>query len=382
MEKSIGLYIHVPFCKSKCYYCDFNSFSNKSELVEAYFEALKKEIIIYGERAEGYEVKTVFIGGGTPSSVDSRYIEDVVRLCRQHFKIAADAEISLESNPGTLSEDKLRAYKYIGINRLSIGLQAWQNRLLKNIGRVHSIEEFVDNYKLAREIGFNNINIDMIFSLPHQTLEDWAETVNNVADLGPEHISCYSLKIEENTVFWEKYEHGEIDEIDDHTDREMYYLAKRQLAGHGYGMYEISNFALEGYECKHNLIYWKAKEYLGLGAGAHSYFNKKRYNNLYNIEDYIKNYMEYEGKYIEGEAIIDEAESMSEYIILGMRLTCGISQSEFKGRYGIEIMDKFGGKFKKLIGKGLVEHKAGRLLLTQTGLDYANQVFMEFIDID
>lgn len=381
MEKSIGLYIHVPFCKSKCYYCDFNSFSNKNGLVAAYFEALKKEIVIYGERAKGYEVKTVFIGGGTPSSVDCRYIEDVVGLCRQHFKIEEDAEISIESNPGTLSEDKLRAYKYIGINRLSIGLQAWQNRLLKNIGRVHSIEEFVHNYKLAREIGFNNINIDIIFSLPHQTMEDWAETVDNVAGLGPEHISCYSLKIEENTVFGEKYEHGEIDEIDDQADREMYYLAKRRLAGHGYGMYEISNFAMEGYECKHNIIYWKAKEYLGLGAGAHSYFNKKRYNNLYSIEDYIKNYIVYEGKYIEGEAIIDEVESMSEYIILGMRLTSGISQSEFKERYGIDIMERFGGRFEKLIDKGLVEHKDGRILLTQTGLDYANQVFMEFIDI-
>jgi oxygen-independent coproporphyrinogen-3 oxidase len=381
MEKSIGLYIHIPFCISKCYYCDFNSFSNKSGLIKSYFDALNKEIILNSKRVQEYEVNTIFIGGGTPSSVDFQYIEDVLGLCRRYFRIASDAEISLESNPGTLSEDKLSAYKYIGINRLSIGLQAWQNRLLKSIGRVHNIEEFVNNYKLAKRIGFNNINIDIIFSLPHQTLEDWKETVNSVVGLGPEHISCYSLKIEENTMFWEKYRLGEIDEIDDQLDREMYYMAKRALAQYGYNMYEISNFSKEGYECRHNLIYWKAESYLGFGAGAHSYFNGKRYNNLYRIEDYIKNYIENEGKYIEGEDVIDETESMSEYIILGMRLTQGISSLKFKERYGIEIMDRFGRQFDKLVAGGLVEHKGERLMLTETGLDYANQVFMEFIDI-
>lgn len=380
MEKSIGIYIHIPFCISKCYYCDFNSFSNKSSLVEAYFDALKKEIILNSGRAEGYEVKTIFIGGGTPSSVDSQHIKDVLELCRKHYNLRRDAEISIESNPGTLSEFKLKAYKYIGVNRLSIGLQAWQNKLLESIGRIHSIEEFVGNFSLAREIGFDNINVDIIFSLPDQTLDDWHETLNNVIGLGPEHISCYSLKIEENTVFWEKYNHGEIKEIDDQLDREMYYMAKRQLSQHGYNMYEISNFSKKGFECRHNLVYWNADNYLGFGAGAHSYFNDKRYNNVYSIEEYVENYINNEGKNIEGEVFIDKAESMSEFIILGMRLTQGISKLGFKDRYGIEIMDRFGDQFNKFIAKGLVEHKDERLMLTETGLDYANQVFMEFID--
>ncbi|KNY26797.1 radical SAM family heme chaperone HemW [Pseudobacteroides cellulosolvens] len=267
MKKSIGIYIHIPFCISKCYYCDFNSSSNKSSLVEAYFDALKKEIILNSERAGQYEVKTVFIGGGTPSSVDSRYIEDVLELCRKHYNLRSDAEVSIESNPGTLSEIKLKAYKYIGINRLSIGLQAWQNKLLKSIGRIHCVEDFTNNFKLAREIGFDNINVDVIFSLPDQTLDDWNETLNNIISQGPEHISSYSLKIEENTVFWEKYNNGDIKEIDDQLDREMYYIAKRKLSQYGYNMYEISNFSKEGFECKHNLIYWNAENYLGFGAG-------------------------------------------------------------------------------------------------------------------
>jgi len=379
MKKSIGVYIHIPFCISKCYYCDFNSFSNKNCLVEAYFDALKKEIIINSERAAEYEVKTVFIGGGTPSSVDPKYIEYILELCRKYYGLRDDAEISIEANPGTLSDIKLKTYKYIGINRLSIGLQAWQNKLLKSIGRIHRIEEFVNNFNLARDIGFNNINVDIIFSLPDQTLDDWYETLSNVAGIKPEHISCYSLKIEENTVLWEKYNKGQIKEIDDGLDREMYYIAKSELSRYGYNMYEISNFSKKGFECKHNLIYWNAESYLGFGAGAHSYFNGKRYSNFYSIEDYIENYMENEGKYIE-EVVIDDKESMSEYIILGMRLTKGISILEFRERYGIEIMNIFGEQFDKLIARGLVENKDGRLMLTETGLDFANQVFMEFID--
>ncbi len=380
MKKSIGIYIHIPFCKSKCYYCDFNSFSHKSHLTEAYFDALKKEIIINSERAAEYEVNTVFIGGGTPSSVEPKYIEHILELCRKYYGLRDDAEISIEANPGTLTDIKLKTYKYIGINRLSIGLQAWQSRLLESIGRIHSIEEFVNNFSLAREIGFSNINVDIIFSLPDQTLDDWHETLSNVAGINPEHISCYSLKIEENTVFWEKYKNGQIKEIDDRLDREMYYMAKKELSRYGYNMYEISNFAKKGFKCRHNLIYWKAESYLGFGAGAHSYFTGKRYNNIYNVEDYIENYLKNEGKYIEGEVVIDNKESMSEYIILGMRLTKGISILEFEERYGINIMDIFGERFDKLIERGLVEKKDGRLMLTETGLDFANQVFMEFID--
>ncbi|MDP4179840.1 MAG: radical SAM family heme chaperone HemW [Bacillota bacterium] len=377
MKDSIGLYIHIPFCKAKCYYCDFNSFSDKNESIKPYFDALKKEIANYSAIAGEYEISSVFIGGGTPSSVDAQYIYDIMKLCQNSYDLQKDAEISLETNPGTLSYDKLRTYRECGINRLSIGLQAWQNRLLREIGRIHYVEEFIQNYELARKAGFTNINTDLIFALPGQTIDEWSHTVRNVSRLQPEHISCYSLKIEEGTVLWEKYKNGEIKQTEDELDREMYYFAKNELKEHGYHLYEISNFSKQGYECKHNLIYWKAKEYLGCGAGAHSYFNGIRYNNIYGLDDYIDNM--YNGSIIENEIAIDQNDRMAEFVILGMRLTKGISSIEFKKMFGIDIREKFGQKFEELINKGLVKYEGDRFKLTDLGLDLANMVFVEFI---
>jgi oxygen-independent coproporphyrinogen-3 oxidase len=257
-----------------------------------------------------------------------------------------------------------------------MGLQAWQDRLMKELGRIHGREEFLDNLYAARTAGFENINADLIFGLPGQTVKDWTETVENVAGLGIPHISCYDLIIEEGTVFGDRFEKGLLEPMEDELDREMYHNAVTRLASHGYRQYELSNFALPGHECKHNLIYWRAEEYLGLGAGAHSYLFGQRFNNVPGIEGYIERTPE---STYENLTAIDQVESMSEFMILGLRLVEGVSLSEFRERYGEELQSLYGRQISELTGRGLLKKEGGRIKLTELGLDLANKVFVEFI---
>lgn len=380
---NLGLYIHIPFCKAKCNYCDFNSHAGKASLMEPYFYALESEIRLRSAELCGKPgpvpgFSTVFIGGGTPSLAEPQLINKLMNTCRQHFRLAANAEVSMESNPGTLTFEKLTGYKTSGINRLSIGLQAWQDKLLKELGRIHTREEFEENMKLARKAGFTNINVDLIFGLPGQTMNDWTETISNIISLNADHVSCYSLKIEEGTVFGNRFEAGELEEPDDELDRKMYWYAVDRLGKSGYRHYEISNFARPGFECRHNLVYWRAEEYLGLGAGAHSYLNGCRFNNVYGIEDYIDRIKKGE-KLQENEQLIDKAEAMSEYMILGLRLVDGVSPKAFRARFGEEIDSVFGGQLAQLKQKQLLEQDGDRWRLTPMGLDFGNTVFMEFL---
>ena len=400
---NLGLYIHIPFCKAKCNYCDFNSYPGKAALMEPYFHAMETEIKQRGaelrdKRDKGTgtmslletghgtcplvpvptEFGTVFIGGGTPSLAEPRLIYRLMNSCREHFRLAGNAEISMEANPGTLTLEKLTGFKASGINRLSIGLQAWQDRLLKELGRIHSREEFEENLKLARKAGFKNINVDLIFGLSGQTMNDWMETVSNIISLDIDHISCYSLKIEEGTVFGNRLESGELEEPDDELDRKMYWYAIDSLAKNGYKHYEISNFARPGFECRHNLVYWRAEEYLGIGAGAHSYLDGCRFNNVNGIEDYMDR-IEKGGRFQENEQPIDKTEAMSEYMILGLRLVDGVSMEAFKARFGEEADSIFGGQLAKLENRQLLEWDGDRWRLTPTGLDFGNTVFMEFL---
>lgn len=378
MNNSIGIYIHIPFCKAKCFYCDFNSFACRDELVPAYFNALKKEIFLYSGKLKGYNIKTVFIGGGTPSAVDAHYIYEVVSLLHREFSIDKKAEISIETNPGTLTKEKLQLYKKVGINRLSIGLQAWQDPILKRLGRIHTAKEFEHNITLAQKIGFDNINVDLIFGIPGQTFEDWSETLKHVVALKPQHLSCYSLKIEEGTVFGNSLEKGELVPLDDEIDRRMYNFCKDYLSKEGYKHYEISNFAETGLECRHNMVYWKAEEYIGLGAGAHSFFEGLRFNNIYDIERYIDGINN--NKVIsENSEVINSKESMAEFMILGLRLIDGVCMGEFKSRFNKEIYNIYGSQIDKMQKKGFLIVKDGKIALSTIGLDYANQVFMEFI---
>lgn len=377
-DKSIGLYIHIPFCKSKCNYCDFNSFSGKEDYFDRYFHVLQQEIRHYSGALKDHTIDTVFIGGGTPSLVDSKYIYELLKNCRQYFNIYNKAEISMESNPGTLSYEKLLSYRINGVNRLSMGLQAWQDRLLVSLGRIHTSEDFTVNYEAAIKAGFRNINVDLIFGLPGQTMNDWAVTVHKVLKLGLQHISCYSLKIEEGTVFGNLLEEGRLEPVDEELDRRMYRFAIDEMTKHGYMHYEISNFALPGFECRHNVRYWKAEEYLGIGAGAHSYLNGNRFNNVNGVEEYI-NVKSLDMGASENIQAITESESMAEYMILGLRLTNGIVVQEFESRYGVGIYSIYGRQIEKLLKKQLIEQEDGRLRLTAYGLDVANEVFMEFI---
>lgn len=378
MANSIGLYIHVPFCKSKCYYCDFNSYAGMEAKCDEYFNALNCEIQAFAENQQKRTVKSVFIGGGTPSLFDSSYISNIMDTINKYFEIEENAEISIESNPGTLSFEKLSAYHNDGINRLSIGLQAWQDRLLKGIGRIHSRQQFLDNFEQARRAGFKNINTDIIFGLPTQTEDDWNETLNGVMSLDCEHISCYSLSIEKETVFHKMSEEGQLQKVSDEIDRNMYHTAVKAFKNSGYSHYEISNFAKQDYQCKHNLIYWKAEEYLGFGAGAHSYINDERFNNPNSIDEYLKA-IKSENEHKESIYKISMEESMAEYMILGLRLIDGVCNDTFQKRYKKNMFSIFAKQIDKLTMRKLIIADDKSVKLTKLGLDIANQVFLEFI---
>lgn len=394
MDHSIGIYIHIPFCKSKCYYCDFNSYSGKDHLVGLYFDALLSEMTFRADKMVGRPVRSVFIGGGTPSLVDPKNISSLLEVCSKHYLLDPDAEISLESNPGTLTQDKLKAYRAAGVNRLSIGLQAWQDRLLEDLGRIHRRQQFIDNLNAAYCAGFTNINVDLIFGLPGQRLEDWAETLEAVTSIGRDcgitHLSCYSLQIESGTRFGDMLKAGTLKPAGDELDRSMYRYTVETLAQKGYKQYEISNFAKTGFECKHNLIYWKALEYAGFGAGAHSYIEGKRFGNIVGIEEYLEA-VGGNGKQKGGLCLhediqqIDKRESMAEFMLLGLRLTDGVCAEEFEERFGESMQVIFGDALEKLEEEGLLvkyfkdDSGVCCFKLTLLGLDLANKVFIEFV---
>ncbi|HOJ11208.1 MAG TPA: radical SAM family heme chaperone HemW [Clostridiales bacterium] len=387
-DGELGLYVHIPFCKSKCYYCDFNSYASKEYLISSYCEALIKEIEYYGnlagtnrkpgEHYNSYQIKSIYLGGGTPTHIPPQFILQIIEKCRNNFFIKDEAEITLEANPGTLSDEKLEVYRNAGVNRLSIGLQAWQDRLLKMLGRIHNVQDFISNVNAAQKLGIGNISVDLIFGLPMQTLDEWFQTLDEVLKLNIMHLSCYSLKVEEDTVLEEKIRKGELPVPDEDIDREMYHNTILKLKSKGFKHYEISNFSKPGFESRHNLIYWKAEEYIGLGAGAHSYFEGKRYNNEVKPEKYIS---EIQKGNIPMRNIVSlsEKDRICEFLILGLRLTDGVDTQEFKNKFGKDLFELYGANVDILIKRGLLEIEGEIIRLTPLGLDLANQVFIEFI---
>lgn len=377
--KELGIYIHIPFCIQKCYYCDFISYANKEEKIEAYIQALKKEIEEESKQKEG-EVTTIYFGGGTPSLLKSNHIQEVIETIRRHYKVVETAEITIEVNPGTVKEEELKEYKQMGINRLSIGLQSTKNKLLKQIGRIHTYEEFLTCYELARKAGFRNINVDLMLGLPNQTLQDVMESVQEVIQLEPEHISLYSLILEENTPLQAMIEKKIYSLPEEELERKMYWKTKQLLEKNKYHHYEISNFAKEGYESKHNVNCWSQKEYLGFGIAAHSYFNHKRYCNTDSIEEYIENL---EQNKIERNRTIWEIQSQEEkkkeYMLLGLRKIEGVSIQEFKNQFIENPLYTFHKELEKLVNGELIEVNLDQIQLTNKGLDFANLVWEEFI---
>ena len=377
----LGIYIHIPFCKSKCKYCDFVSFSCSTEKMDRYFEYLIKEI-------ENKEIKniddkiisTIYIGGGTPSFLESKYIVKTLDVIKKRFKIEENAEITIEINPGTITKQKLLDYKNVGINRISIGLQSTENRLLELIGRIHNYDEFMNSYNLVKEVGFENINIDLMLALPTQTNQELIDGLNKIIKLSPNHISIYSLIIEDNTPIQKLIENKVIELPTEDIERKMYWNTKNILEKNGYNHYEISNFAKKGYESKHNLYCWNQEEYLGFGLAAHSYYDNKRFSNIDNLEKYIENIKNNKiDKNIELHEFQTRESKAKEFMMIGLRKLEGIKISEFEKKFRINPLFYFRFEIDKLVKAELLEVDLDYIRLTKKGLDLANQVFEEFI---
>lgn len=371
-DTSFELYIHIPFCVRKCDYCDFLSAPGSEEAKASYTEALLREI--EAVKTEKREVSSIFVGGGTPSVLSPSLMGDIFEKIHESFSVAPDAEITIEANPGTLSKEKLFLYRSVGINRLSLGLQSPEETELKSLGRIHTYGEFLESFSLAREAGFQNINVDLMCALPEQTYEGWIRNLRTVAALQPEHISAYSLIIEEGTPFAKR----KLNLPDEDTEYRMYEDTAGILAEYGYEQYEISNYAKKGLSCRHNIGYWTRKEYLGLGLGAASLWGNQRFSNTPDFSLYLNNSGFPEKIRGDRETLSLEAE-MSEFMFLGLRMTAGVSKAEFLEGFGVPIENVYGKVLDKYKSMGLLEEKEGRIFLTREGIHVSNGVMAEFL---
>ena len=407
-RKPLELYVHIPFCKKKCNYCDFLSAPASKPRRQEYLKALLMEIVIWsGAAYDDYEVKSIFIGGGTPTMLDASQMNNLIGMLKIYFNVSNSAEITIECNPESVTKEKLLAYKECGVNRVSFGLQSANNDELAVLGRVHTWEQFLESFKLARECGFTNINVDLMSALPGQTLESWMDTLKKVAELEPEHISAYSLIIEEGTPFYARYGEGEGKEPllcgrpslnavenaapaeviaewpdlpDEDTERAMYDATAEILSGYGYDRYEISNYAKKNKECAHNVGYWTGIDYIGLGLGASSMFDGARFTNLRDIEIYKE-----AGKKTQlptdWETVrqLTDERKMEEFMFLGLRMMRGVSRKEFERRFKRSMDEVYGEVIAKYVGLGLLEEADGWVRLTKKGIDVSNQVLAEFL---
>ena len=375
-NRELGIYVHIPFCKHKCDYCDFVSYCNKDNLIEDYITALKKEIKLQNIQSW---ITTIYIGGGTPSYIDSKFIVQILEKIKEK-NVAQDAEITIEVNPGTVTQEKLQDYIDCGINRISIGLQTTNDELLKQIGRIHNYEQFLETYKLAKKVGFKNINVDLMLGLPNQRIIDLKESLENVLRLAPKHISVYSLIVEDGTPIANKIKNEKLKLPDDELERNMYWYVKNTLELNGYKHYEISNFAKKGYESKHNMNCWNQMEYVGIGTAAHSYRDITRYSNTEDIKEYIKNVQkgEFEKNRIIHE-IQKEEDSKKEFMLLGLRKIDGLKISEFKNKFGDNPIYLYRNELKKLSDEKLIIIQDDNIRLSNKGIDLANLVWEEFV---
>lgn len=371
-DTSFELYIHIPFCVRKCAYCDFLSASGSEEAKASYTEALLREI--EAVKTEKREVSSIFVGGGTPSALSPSLMGDIFEKIHKSFSVAPDAEITIEANPGTLSKEKLFLYRNVGINRLSLGLQSPEAAELKSLGRIHTYEEFLESFSLAREAGFQNINVDLMCALPDQTYEGWIRNLRKVAALHPEHISAYSLIIEEGTPFAKR----KLNLPDEDTEYRMYEDTAGILAEYGYEQYEISNYAKKDLACQHNVGYWTRKEYLGLGLGAASLWGNQRFSNTSDFSLYLNN-SGFPEKIRGDRETLSLEDEMSEFMFLGLRMTKGVSKAEFLESFGTPIESVYGNVLDKYKSVGLLEEKEGRIFLTRAGIHVSNGVMAEFL---
>ena len=410
-KKPLELYIHIPFCARKCLYCDFLSFRTLASVHRQYVDQLIREIEAEGASCQEYRVVTVFIGGGTPSVLEPDMIRDICLAVRRSFDVAQDAEITIEVNPGTLLQNKLHIYRAAGINRVSIGLQSADNRELENLGRIHSFEEFLKSFQCARMAGFANINVDLMSGIPGQTLDSWRNTLKKVTMLKPEHISAYSLIIEEGTPFWDRYGAGEekpcrksappagtrpgedpdrfglrrrdYPELpDEEAENRIYHLTRTFLAEQGYERYEISNYARPGFECRHNVGYWTEVEYLGLGLGSSSFLGGYRFCNQRDLEQYLALDFaaeDWAGRLRPQFTRLSREARMEEFMFLGLRMIRGISEIDFVATFGVKLDSVYGPVIERLVENGLLRREGVWLSLTEWGMDVSNYVLSEFL---
>lgn len=377
--KARGLYLHFPFCIRKCSYCDFPSFSGKEEYMVPYLDALLKEIGSYDEKTEKYRINTIFMGGGTPTLFSGQELSKVLEKCRDCFSLDEDAEITIELNPGTADFEKLLLLRKSGFNRLSIGLQAWQDKHLKLLGRIHTAQQFADTVAWAQKAGFDNINADVIFGIPGQSLEDWLDTLSKTAALNVSHISAYSLMIEEGTYFHNLKRKGILGEVAENVERKMYHKGAEFLEQLGFNRYEISNFAKQGFECRHNLNYWRHGEYIGCGSGAHQYLKGVRSSNTPYIKAYIDR-VNKSGKAAVNSEKINKDQELFETLMLGFRLTEGINKNEFRNRFGFSLNKRFSDRIEALKQKGLICEDETAIRPTARGFDFQNYIALTFLD--
>jgi len=375
--KPLNLYIHIPYCKARCRYCNFYVIAGRTPHLPLYFRALKNELTSFGNLKD-FEFKTIYFGGGTPSLVDAKSIIEIIDFVKSNYQVADDLDISIEVNPENITSEKLQTYYDAGIQRMSIGLQAWQDSTLKYMGRLYTIEEFLKLYSIAQNSPIININLDLIFGIPNQTLENWIESISNVVKLNPNHISCYSLEIDDRSIYGMMESKGLFKRADEGLDREMYKFARHALKEAGYNHYEISNFSKPGFESKHNLAIWNGGEYIGLGASAHSYFQNKRFNNIYDIDQYVLKNLKGE---IAHEEItdIDIKQQKLEFITLQLRLIKGLSLLKFRDKFSKDFDLEYSNIVRELVNEklGLLDKKY--FVLTARGLDLESYVISKFI---
>lgn len=382
-KRNLELYLHIPFCARKCNYCDFFSASGTEEEQEAYVSAMLQEIQSYQELSGEYEVQTIFLGGGTPSLLTPEQIEQIFNAIYHTFSVNENAEITMEMNPGTVDIEKLRAMKAAGVNRLSIGLQSAQNEELKMLGRIHTYEEFLETWRLTEQAGFKNRNIDLMSALPGQTIESYEDTLSKVLALEPEHISAYSLILEEGTVFYDWYEKGKLDRgawklPSEEEEYAMGELTIQRLAEAGMHRYEISNYAKPGKECRHNLGYWGRVEYLGIGAGSSSLIKGERFDHIRDRKAYIEK-IRNGGSILIDREILSVESQMEEFMYLGLRKIVGVSRTDFQNYFGKNVDDVYGKILDKLEEEQLLEFSGNRIRLTHRGMDVSNCVLAEFL---
>lgn len=393
-KEELSLYIHIPFCVRKCGYCDFLSAPADEKARDRYVQALLMEIERYrGTETADRKIKTLYIGGGTPSILSVNQLDCIIQKIKCTFNFCDDIEVSMEMNPGTASKEKCRALYQMGINRLSIGLQSTNDMELKTLGRIHSYEDFLNTYTWCREAGFQNINVDLMAALPYQTVESYTTGLRKIIRLAPEHISAYSLILEEGTPFYQKYNSGCYPLPDEEQERLMYRETEQILAQAGYERYEISNYAKKGYACRHNLVYWQGGDYLGLGLGSSSYMDGVRFHNTTDLNTYVN-----QGAYVEDREELSVQAKMEEFMFLGLRVMAGVSGTEFEKRFGKTMEDVYGDVLRKHEEEGLlqIERKEDRkeaaaaepakgktniekVMLTTNGVDVSNYVFADFL---